>query len=273
MVRFITAFISRLNASCMGWEGDTMALTPAKMEFAVNMTCGSCENAVRESLQHIRGIENVEIDVQKQSVVIMTIQPADTIQKAIETTGMLAVLRGQGRAEHFGAAISILKYKGIIKGLIRFTQVEKDKCIVDGTFNGLVPGKHGLHIHEFGDLSDGYISTGEIYNPNLSSHGDRTNIDRRVGDLGNIEVDVNGSSNLRYEDNLIRVWDIIGRSVVLHEKEDELISENHGNSGKGIAWGIIARSSGLFQNDKKVCTCSGKTIWEEREDFRLLQSQ
>lgn len=27
--------------------------------------------------------------------------------------------------------------------------------------------------------------------------------------------------------------------------------------------GIIARSAGLFQNTKKVCTCDGVTLWEE----------
>ena len=35
-----------------------------------------------------------------------------------------------------------------------------------------------------------------------------------------------------------------------------------------FACGIIARSAGLFQNKKTVCTCSGKTIWEERMEAR-----
>ncbi len=30
-----------------------------------------------------------------------------------------------------------------------------------------------------------------------------------------------------------------------------------------VAGGIIARSAGLFQNPKKVCTCDGVTIWDE----------
>lgn len=29
--------------------------------------------------------------------------------------------------------------------------------------------------------------------------------------------------------------------------------------------GIIARSAGLFQNTKKICACSGMTLWEERD--------
>lgn len=31
-----------------------------------------------------------------------------------------------------------------------------------------------------------------------------------------------------------------------------------------LACGIIARSAGLFQNPKQICSCDGLTIWEER---------
>lgn len=31
-----------------------------------------------------------------------------------------------------------------------------------------------------------------------------------------------------------------------------------------IVCGIIARSSGLFENNKKICACDGVTLWEER---------
>lgn len=30
-----------------------------------------------------------------------------------------------------------------------------------------------------------------------------------------------------------------------------------------VMCGIVARSAGLFQNKKKVCTCDGITIWDE----------
>lgn len=41
-----------------------------------------------------------------------------------------------------------------VKGVIRFAQTSKG-CIIDGTVDGLVPGGHGLHIHECGDISKG----------------------------------------------------------------------------------------------------------------------
>lgn len=31
----------------------------------------------------------------------------------------------------------------------------------------------------------------------------------------------------------------------------------------GEAVGIVARAAGLFENPKKICLCSGKSIWEE----------
>ena len=33
-----------------------------------------------------------------------------------------------------------------------------------------------------------------------------------------------------------------------------------------VACGIIARSAGILQNVKKICLCSGKTLWEEKAD-------
>jgi len=277
MVHILRSFLSHFTANCMnmmidcesGYE-ESIQNTTTKLEFAVNMTCGSCENAVRESLKDIRGIRSLEIDVSSQRVILNTTEPSNIIQDALESTGMLAVLKGHG-ATHLGAAVSILRDNGIIKGLVRFTQVEERRCVIDGSFSGLTPGKHALHIHELGDLSDGWSSTGGCYNPFDTNHGDRLNKSRHVGDLGNIEVNGKGDSNLRYVDDLIKVSDIIGRSVVVHENPDDYTTDDHGAAGRGVACGIVARSSGLFQNKKMVCSCSGQTIWEEREDAKQQQ--
>lgn len=42
---------------------------------------------------------------------------------------------------------------GGVRGLLRFLQVSPSRCLVDGAIEGLSPGPHGLHVHEFGDLS------------------------------------------------------------------------------------------------------------------------
>lgn len=56
-----------------------------------------------------------------------------------------------------------------------------------------------------------------------------------------------------------RVWEIVGRGIV-----GERSNERH---TEGIVVGVIARSAGVWENDKVVCGCSGKTVWEEREEM------
>lgn len=32
-----------------------------------------------------------------------------------------------------------------------------------------------------------------------------------------------------------------------------------------LACGVVARAAGLFQNPKRLCSCDGLTLWEERD--------
>lgn len=42
---------------------------------------------------------------------------------------------------------------GSVQGVVRFLQLSKEACLIDGTIDGLDPGPHGLHIHTLGDLT------------------------------------------------------------------------------------------------------------------------
>ncbi|NWS49510.1 CCS dismutase, partial [Probosciger aterrimus] len=157
------------------------------------------------------------------------------------------------------------------RGLVRFLQVSPTRCLVDGAVDGLPPGPHGLHVHEFGDLSQPCDSCGGHFNPDGEHHGGPQDQHRHVGDLGNIWADAEGRASFRMEDSRLKVWDIIGRSVVVDTGEDDLGRGSHplsrvtGNSGPGLACGVVARAAGLFQNPKRVCSCDGLTLWEERD--------
>jgi Cu-Zn family superoxide dismutase len=108
-----------------------------------------------------------------------------------------------------------------VRGVISFSQENINSpthiaCVV----MGLNPnGKHGIHIHEFGDLTKGCTTAGPHYNPHNSVHGGPFADIRHVGDLGNLIADSNGDVNVCFSDKVISLYgeySIVGRSVVVH---------------------------------------------------------
>lgn len=239
--------------------------TIAKIEFVVSMTCNSCVKKVKEVLSGNPKIVGSDVKLGTQQVIVDTSLSFEDVKRLLESTGMQAELVGIGSTVGkgpLGAAVAEIR-GNLTKGIIRLVQLTDDICLIDGTVDGLTPGNHGLNVHTFGDLSNGCERCGDHYNPDSKNHGDRQAAERHVGDLGNIKADESGRAKFRFTDRYIKVFDVIGRSMVIHEKEDDLKSTD-GNSGKGIACAIIARSSGLFENSKRFCTCDGISIWDER---------
>ena len=87
-----------------------------------------------------------------------------------------------------------------------------------GDVTGLTEGKHGFHIHEFGDYSNGCVSAGGHFNPAGKQHGGPEDENRHAGDLGNIEAGADGKAIVNITDKQIPLTganSIIGRSVVV----------------------------------------------------------
>src|SRR5262249_38945990 len=111
-------------------------------------------------------------------------------------------------AEHAGMsnkvtyAIAMIEGLGDhkVKGKVTFTQTEDGVEIV-GEFTGLQPGKHGFHVHEFGDCSmaDGKCAGGH-FNPESMPHAGPDDAKRHVGDLGNLEADGQGHASYKRTD-------------------------------------------------------------------------
>lgn len=146
-------------------------------------------------------------------------------------------------------AILVGSDPNVASGMITFTQlVGKQSTTVTGTVSGLTPGKHGFHVHEFGDYSGGCDSTGAHYNPFNKDHGGITGKNRHVGDMGNIFADSEGVAKI---DIVVKKMplqgktSIIGRAVVVHADEDDLgkgsfpDSSTTGHSGARLSCGVI----------------------------------
>ncbi|BFZ09548.1 hypothetical protein BsWGS_12587 [Bradybaena similaris] len=108
---------------------------------------------------------------------------------------------------------------------------------------------HGFHVHEFGNLTGGCDATGGHYNPFEQDHGGLGDVNRHVGDFGNLRQTPDGNVDVQFIDTVASVWgefsNIIGRGLVVHANVDDLGKGNNisskinGNSGKRLACCVI----------------------------------
>jgi Cu-Zn family superoxide dismutase len=128
-----------------------------------------------------------------------------------------------------------------VTGTVTFTKSGNEIQVVADLQN-LTPGQHGFHIHEKGDCGTADASSaGGHFNPTHQHHGGPATAARHAGDLGNVEADASGKAHLDWKGKLSLggADSIIGKSVVVHEKEDDLKTDPAGNSGARIACGVI----------------------------------
>lgn len=107
---------------------------------------------------------------------------------------------------------------------------------------GLSPGLHGLHIHQYGDCSDGASSAGKHLNPYDANHGGPQSSEHHVGDLGNVTANKSGETNttLSFQHLTFKgEASIIGKAVVVHAGKDDLTTSPAGRAGARIACGTI----------------------------------
>lgn len=112
--------------------------------------------------------------------------------------------------------------------------------------DNLTPGEHAVHLHEKGDCSaEDASSAGGHWNPAMKPHGKRGGGGSyHKGDIGNMTVGNDGKGTLSLS---IEGWsiggadstNIIGKSVIIHEKADDFTSQPAGNAGARISCGVI----------------------------------
>jgi Cu-Zn family superoxide dismutase len=129
-----------------------------------------------------------------------------------------------------------------VHGIVKFKR-EGSRIRVNVHMEGLSEGNHGFHVHQYGDCSaeDG-TSAGGHFNPYNNSHGSPSDSERHVGDLGNIIADSEGTVNMEFLDTVISFEgpsSIIGRAIIVHAGEDDLVSQPTGDAGARVACGVI----------------------------------
>jgi Cu-Zn family superoxide dismutase len=129
-----------------------------------------------------------------------------------------------------------------VRGIVTFTKVGTGISIV-ADIEGLTPGVHGFHVHEYGDCSaaDG-ASAGGHFNPMGMPHDSPEAMKRHAGDLGNITAGADGKAHLERTDSMISfsgVHNVIGRGLIVHAAPDDFKTQPTGNAGGRVACGVI----------------------------------
>jgi len=129
-----------------------------------------------------------------------------------------------------------------VTGVVHFSRTAEG-IRIEATVSGLSPGRHGFHIHEWGDCSaPDATSAGGHFNPDGQPHGAPDSATRHVGDLGNLEANEEGMATYSRVDTVVAFSgprSIIGRAVIVHAAEDDLTSQPTGNAGGRLACGVI----------------------------------
>lgn len=101
------------------------------------------------------------------------------------------------------------------------------------------------------------------------------------GELGTVVADRDGRGKVVGEIQW-GVGEMVGRGVVVERVDDGEggdggVNVENDKAGQGqsggeeeegtVVVGVVARSAGAWENSKVVCACSGKTVWQEREEM------
>jgi superoxide dismutase, Cu-Zn family len=134
-----------------------------------------------------------------------------------------------------------------VTGIATFTE-KNGKVTFTAKLTGLEKGTHAIHIHEKSDCSaaDG-TSAGGHWNPTHVKHGKWTDSEHHKGDIGNLEADANGNATITLTTDQWCIGcgdenkDVLGKSIIVHQKADDFVTQPTGNAGGRIACSAIIR--------------------------------
>jgi copper chaperone for superoxide dismutase len=228
------------------------------------MHCDSCVKDVSAALNKVEGVTRIDANLKDQLILVEGTAAPSSVVAAIESTGRDAILRGSGKSNSAGVCILETHSKAVsdpVRGLARMVQLSDNLTLVDLTLRGVSPGTYHATVRQAGDISEGASSTGGIWEAIKSVGGFSKQEPPPRGMFGSIQVGKEGTGST-FLDRPVSIWEIIGRSMVVSKQADGPFSKEDPDT----LVGVIARSAGVWDNEKTVCSCSGKTVWQERKE-------
>jgi len=138
-------------------------------------------------------------------------------------------------------AVCVLKggENNTIQGVINFAQmIGMNQMKITGDIQGLpIDRKLAVHVHEYGDLTNGPVSTGSRFNPEKKvSNTSKDQTYYANGELSNLQINPEGQAKIDVIDKRLTLFgpsSIIGRSVVIIDEKEEDILRVESEESKG----------------------------------------
>ncbi|MBQ2927104.1 MAG: superoxide dismutase family protein [Oscillospiraceae bacterium] len=135
------------------------------------------------------------------------------------------------------AAIACIRGEGQLRGTVKFYPTNC-ATLVYADVEGLPDNGtdfFAMHIHEGNNCAGTeYCETGGHYNPDAQRHP------LHAGDLPPL-LSEHGRALLAVETSRFNVWEIVGRTVVIHSGRDDFSSQPGGGAGRKLACGVIRK--------------------------------
>lgn len=121
-----------------------------------------------------------------------------------------------------------------------------DEVSISVILSGLPAGTRAVHVHTTGSCeAPDFASAGGHLNPGMNEHGTENPNGAHLGDLPNALIADDGigtvSTTLRgtRDEVLAAIFDEDGSAIVVHEGEDDNMTDPTGNAGSRLACGVI----------------------------------
>ena len=198
--------------------------------------------------KHLKGIASVKsFNASSGSLLVETTSDISKVESILKDKFAQTKMIGQSSSsvKSGAAGVAIIGGSKGVRGVVRLLQ-DGTVLTAEGTVEGLSEGQYQVSINEYGDISNSCLSTGD---PLKIQNGDKV----YSGIFGNIYNDGSSETKFVLKSDYVKIANCVGRSLVVQS-----LQKNK------VACGIVGRSAGIFENQKQLCACDGKVIWEEQ---------